>query len=135
MTHPRNVEGLAFLSPEKSVQEILTTRAAEADLVIVLSHLGLPADRRLARQVQGIHLIVGGHTHTRMEQPLQVNGTWIVQAWEHGKVLGCLDLMRSADGITLSQGRLIDIRPGGEPVKEISAIVEQYSPSGQGGTG
>jgi len=58
---------------------------------------------------------------------MKVDGTWIVQAWEHGKVLGCLDLMISEDGSKLSEGRLIDIQPGREPAKEISALVEQYS--------
>ena len=56
---------------------------------------------------------------------MKVNGTWIVQAWEHGKVLGCLDLMISKGGIRLSEGRLIDIKPGREPDKEISALVEE----------
>jgi 5'-nucleotidase/UDP-sugar diphosphatase len=126
MTHPRNVAGLAFLPPENAIQRILTTYAPKADVVIVLSHLGLPADRKLAQQVKGIHLIVGGHTHTRIEQPMKVNGTWIVQAWEHGKVLGCVDLAASENGIRLSGGRLIDIQPGREPVKEISSLVEEY---------
>jgi 5'-nucleotidase / UDP-sugar diphosphatase len=127
MTHPRNVAGLAFLSPESTIHRILATYSPEADLVIVLSHLGLPADRKLAQQVKGIHLIVGGHTHTRIEQPMKVDGTWIVQAWEHGKVLGCLDLMIAEDGFRLSEGRLIDIKPGREPDKEIGTLVEQYS--------
>ena len=49
MTHPRNVAGLAFLSPESTIQRVLATYSPEADLVIVLSHLGLPADRKLAQ--------------------------------------------------------------------------------------
>jgi 5'-nucleotidase/UDP-sugar diphosphatase len=127
MTHPRNVKGLAFRSPENSIREILTARAAEADVVIVLSHLGLPADRKLARNVKGIHLIVGGHTHTRIEQPMKVNGTWIVQAWEHGKVLGCLDLNITKGQIQPVKGGLIDIKPGKGSVAEIAALVEKYS--------
>jgi 5'-nucleotidase/UDP-sugar diphosphatase len=127
MTHPRNVAGLAFLPPGATIQRILDAYSPKADLVIVLSHLGLPADRKLAQQVKGIHLIVGGHTHTRIDQPMKVNGTWIVQAWEHGKVLGCLDLIISKGGIRLPEGRLIDINPGSEPVKEISALVEEAS--------
>jgi 5'-nucleotidase/UDP-sugar diphosphatase len=127
MTHPRNVAGLAFLPAESTIQSILAAHAPKADLVIVLSHLGLLSDRKLAQQVKGIHLIVGGHTHTRIEQPMKVDGTWIVQAWEHGKVLGCLDLMISEDGNRLSEGRLIEIKPGREPDLEIGALVEQYS--------
>ncbi len=130
MTHPRNVTGLAFLPPAATIRQILNSYAPNADLVVVLSHLGLPADLKLARQVKGIHLIVGGHTHTRIEQPMKVNDTWIVQAWEHGKVLGCLDLMMAEGGIRLAEGRLIDIKPGGAPDKEVSALVEEYQPPG-----
>ncbi len=127
MTHPRNVTGLAFLPPAATIRQILNSNAPKADLVVVLSHLGLPADLKLARQVKGIHLIVGGHTHTRIEQPMRVNDTWIVQAWEHGKVLGCLDLMMAEGGIRLAEGRLIDIKPGGAPDKEVSALVNETS--------
>jgi 2',3'-cyclic-nucleotide 2'-phosphodiesterase (5'-nucleotidase family) len=127
MTHPKNVTGLAFLSPESTVRRILNAQASEADLVIVLSHLGLPADRKLAQQVKGIDLIVGGHTHTRIERPMRVNGTWIVQAWEHGKVLGSLDLLIARGGNRLTEGRLIDIKPEGASDKEVSALVEETS--------
>ncbi|MBI5586562.1 MAG: metallophosphatase, partial [Deltaproteobacteria bacterium] len=127
MTHPRNVAGLAFLPPEEAIRRIKPETLAQADLVIVLSHLGLPADRRLARQVQGIHLIVGGHTHTRIEQPLRVNDTWIVQAWEHGKALGCLDLVQTEGKVTLAAGRLIDIDPQKGSAPEVATLVETYS--------
>lgn len=126
MTHPRNVAGLSFLPPEEALRRIPPEIKAQADLVVVLSHLGLPADRRLARQIPGIHLIVGGHTHTRIERPLTVNGTWIVQAWEHGKALGCLDLVRAEGKVTLAEGRLIDIDPGRGTAPEIAALVETY---------
>ncbi len=57
---------------------------------------------------------------------MKVDGTWIVQAWEHGKVLGCLDLSIAEGGIKLSEGRLIDIKPGKEPDKAVSALVDEY---------
>ena len=40
----------------------------------------------------GIGAVVGGHSHSRVEKPIPVNGAYIVQAWEHGKALGILDL-------------------------------------------
>jgi 5'-nucleotidase len=66
-------------------------------MVICLSHSGLWADPKksedvlLAKEVPGIDVIVSGHTHTKLDIPLVVNGTIIVQAWEHGKQLGVLD--------------------------------------------
>jgi 2',3'-cyclic-nucleotide 2'-phosphodiesterase (5'-nucleotidase family) len=126
MTHPRNVAGLTFQDPVRTLQHIEAKTIKDADLVIVLSHLGFPADRRLAQEVPGIHLIVGGHTHTRIEKPQKVNGTWIVQAWEYGKTLGCLDLIRTDGRITLDGGRLITIDPQKGSAPEIAALVENY---------
>jgi 2',3'-cyclic-nucleotide 2'-phosphodiesterase (5'-nucleotidase family) len=126
MTHPANVGGLIFLPPEEALQRLAPEIRAWADLVVVLSHLGLPADRRLAQRVPGFHVIVGGHSHTRIEHPLLVNGTWIVQAWEHGKALGCLDLRRVDGKVALAGGRLIDIGPEKIAAPEIAALVETY---------
>jgi len=75
-----------------------------ADVVVLISHLGEPGDRRLAREVPGIDVIVGGHSHTRLPQgevvrwsdalePDEVNGTVIVQAYQWGGELGRLDLL------------------------------------------
>ncbi len=91
-THPDNVKGLTFTTMIDSARKVMQGIEGRPDLVIVLSHLGVPADRRLAESVKGIQVIVGGHTHTRIESPMKVNETLIVQAWEHAKVLGVLDL-------------------------------------------
>lgn len=57
--------GLVFGDPVRTVAaDIATLAAGGVDKVIVLSHLGVPADIRLAETVPGIDLIVGGHTHT-----------------------------------------------------------------------
>jgi 2',3'-cyclic-nucleotide 2'-phosphodiesterase (5'-nucleotidase family) len=127
-THPKNVSGLTFLPAAESLRSVLAVLNGRADLVVVLSHLGLPADRRLARDVEGIHLIVGGHTHTRMEKPLLINQTFIVQAWEHGKVLGLVDLKWDGRRISELESRLVEIRPEHLTAEPRTAlIVENYS--------
>jgi 2',3'-cyclic-nucleotide 2'-phosphodiesterase (5'-nucleotidase family) len=63
-----------------------------AHVVMVLSHLGIEADKELARLVSGIHVIVGGHSHTAMETPVTVGNTTIVQAGCYGLYLGVLEL-------------------------------------------
>ncbi|EPY10943.1 5'-nucleotidase precursor, partial [Paenibacillus alvei A6-6i-x] len=57
-----------------------------------LCHTGISYDREMAKQVPGIDIIVGGHTHTPVDQPELVNGTYIVQDWEYAKSLGRVDL-------------------------------------------
>ncbi len=70
----------------------------KVDLVICLSHSGLSADPEhsedevLAKEVSGIDIIVSGHTHTRLDRVLNVNNTLIVQAWDHGRQVGILDV-------------------------------------------
>ncbi len=64
-------------------------RAVEAvDIVVALSHLGKMADVAGLSQIPGIDIIIGGHSHDALFEPLVVNGTIIVQAGEYGKYLG-----------------------------------------------
>jgi 2',3'-cyclic-nucleotide 2'-phosphodiesterase (5'-nucleotidase family) len=60
----------------------------KADLVVVLSHFGLSNDRRLAEEVDGIDLILGGHTHHLLEEPVRQGNTWIAAAGKFGEHVG-----------------------------------------------
>ena len=127
-THPRNVAGLKFQSPEVTVARYLKKLKGKADLMVVLSHLGYPEDRVLARKVQGIDVIIGGHTHTKLATPVRVNHTIIVQAWEHAKALGVLDLDLEDGKIVKFAGHLEEIKPAsGQADQEAQRIVAQYS--------
>jgi 5'-nucleotidase / UDP-sugar diphosphatase len=126
-THPRNVKGLTFVPMIETARKAFRNLGETPDLVIVLSHLGLPADRRLAEATKGIQIIVGGHTHTRIESPMKVNETLIVQAWEHAKVLGVLDLTVQDRKIIGYEGKLIPIQPDRQqPDPGIAEIVDRY---------
>jgi 2',3'-cyclic-nucleotide 2'-phosphodiesterase (5'-nucleotidase family) len=126
-THPRNVYGLNFLPPADTVRNYLGELRDRADIVLVLSHIGYHSDRRLAEQVKGIDVIVGGHSHTRVDKPSVAGKTIIVQAWEHAKVLGVLDLTLDNGKIVKAEGRLEEIRPQtGEEESDVLAIVQTY---------
>ncbi|MER1987314.1 MAG: 5'-nucleotidase C-terminal domain-containing protein [Solibacillus sp.] len=88
--------------------------------IIALTHLGfddaaaVDNDQQLAKFVAGIDIIVGGHTHTKLEEPVIIDkdseSTIIVQANEYGKYLGTLDVTFDEDGIVLSYaGELLDV--------------------------
>jgi 5'-nucleotidase/UDP-sugar diphosphatase len=126
-THPRNTAGLSFGPPAEALRKILEEIRGKVDLVVVLSHCGYAADRALAESVDGIDVIVGGHSHTRLLTPTRVHNTWIVQAWEHGKSLGVLDLAVERGRVTGAEGRLEDISPAeGGPDGAVLAIVEKH---------
>lgn len=80
----------------KMVKELRETD--KVDLVVAVSHSGANAsgpsgnDVSLAQAVSGIDVIISGHTHTKLSQPLEINDTLIVQAGEYGQYLGKLEL-------------------------------------------
>jgi sulfur-oxidizing protein SoxB len=74
-------------------------RTEGCDLIVVLSHLGLPQDCALAEAVDGLDVILSGHTHNRLDRPWIVNGAIIIQSGCHGSYLGRLDL-------TFEEGRI-----------------------------
>lgn len=64
----------------------------KVDLIILLSHLGLIKDIKLAEEVGGIDVIVSGHSQDFIDPPLKIKDTIIVQAGENGYYIGRLDL-------------------------------------------
>lgn len=92
-TASKNVAEVEFQDPVPAVKHYLPKMREEgAELIVVLSHLGLGGDKALARSVEGIDVIVGGHSHNRMPKAEVVGTTLIVQAGAHGSDLGRLDL-------------------------------------------
>jgi 5'-nucleotidase/UDP-sugar diphosphatase len=104
---------------EAAVNEL---KSAGADMVIALTHLGMDAEegavssKTLAAAVPGIDLIIDGHSHTYIDEPVRVNGVPIVSAGEYGRYLGKAD-------ISVSEGKL---KVGWQviPVKAIAADKE-----------
>ena len=68
----------------------------KVDAVILLSHNGMDVDLKLASRVTGIDVILGGHTHDAVPQPIAVNNaagtTLVTNAGSNGKFLAVLDL-------------------------------------------
>ncbi len=87
---------------ETAKASIAALKASGAETIVLLSHLGVDDDKKLASDVSGIDVIIGGHSHTRLEQALHVGGTWITQTGARFDRLGRVDLAVGADG------RLID---------------------------
>ena len=101
-------------------------------LVIALSHSGTSDDRKgedyeLAEAVTGIDLIVSGHTHTTLHDPIVVGNTWIVSAGEYGRYLGVVQMERKSDGsAVLTDYTLIPVDEAVEEQVDIAALVEGF---------
>ncbi|MCE1246911.1 MAG: bifunctional metallophosphatase/5'-nucleotidase [Firmicutes bacterium] len=87
------VEGLEFRDAAKTLEKYIPeVREKGADLIVVLSHLGDGEDVKLAEAVKGVDLIVGGHSHTVMQNGRKVGDTTIVQAGSMGRFVGNVEL-------------------------------------------
>jgi 2',3'-cyclic-nucleotide 2'-phosphodiesterase (5'-nucleotidase family) len=83
--------GWRFLDPWDAVQPY-AERMPEGDMLLVLSHVGLSLDRKLAERVPRIDLILGGHSHDTLFAPEFVNGVPIVHAGPYGQYVSRTEL-------------------------------------------
>jgi 5'-nucleotidase len=132
-------DNAAFAKPvrfagQKSVAKrmVRELKKENCDIIICLSHSGVSKDKKgnitgedvkLAKKVKGINVIISGHTHTKLNSPVIVNGTVIVQAGKYGEYVGKLSLIyregkTEADNYTLIP---VDDRIAGDP--EINDLV------------
>ena len=67
-------------------------RSLGAELVVVLSHNGFDVDKKMAGRVSGIDVILSGHTHDALPEPVLVGETVIVASGSNGKFVSRVDL-------------------------------------------
>lgn len=128
ITKPENVKDLVFLPPAPQVKErAALLRKKGARMVLVLSHLGLDADRALARDVPDLDLIVGGHSHTVLRESVWEGRTMIVQTGSYCAYLGRVDVWLSGQGSPDFRYRLLPVAPGrGGSDPAVRRIIERY---------
>ncbi|HUS52424.1 MAG TPA: thiosulfohydrolase SoxB [Thermohalobaculum sp.] len=102
--------GLSFGVREERMRAVVQeARDAGAKLVVLLSHNGFDVDRKLASQVDGIDIILCGHTHDALPEPVKVGSTLLVASGSNGKFVSRVDLDVDASGIKAVRHRLIPI--------------------------
>jgi sulfur-oxidizing protein SoxB len=88
-------------------KQVDAVRAKGAEVVVLLSHNGMDVDLKLASRVTGIDVILGGHTHDGVPQPVSIKNaggaTMVTNAGSNGKFLAVLDL-------DVRDGRLRDVK-------------------------
>jgi 5'-nucleotidase len=100
-----NFQGIVMKDPYESAKKVIQSlNEAHCDFIVCLSHLGYqyqdgqkPSDVLLAQKVPGIDLILGGHTHTFMDEPTKVTNVegkdvWIHQVGWAGVRLGVIEV-------------------------------------------
>lgn len=98
LTSPETLELVTYHDAIESAKILvpMLRNDLKCDLIICLSHLGFDSedpenpvcDTTLAKEVGGIDIIIGGHTHTFLSEPYMVNGVRILQVANKGKHIG-----------------------------------------------
>lgn len=130
--HPVLASGLEFLQGEEAYRELVDRHAARlrvagADVVVVLSELGIHKDYRLAQVIApgAVDVFLSAHTHEATAEPLaSASGAVVVEAGNDG-LLGRMDLTVRDGRVVAHRWRLLPIDASIEPDPEMAALVER----------
>ncbi len=126
-THPDNAKGFTFRSPFETAREYFWLKDS-SDIFIALNHIGFEEDVKLAETMPaGIDLIIGGHSHTRVDKEQVHNGILITQAESKLKYCTLIKLEVSSDGILHKSMELINIRDSKKEKLSIRSMVDKYN--------
>src|ERR1700709_1625426 len=110
IAHPKRfTPDWTFGIRDDELQKLVNTLRSsdKVDAVVLLSHNGMDVDLKLASRVSGIDVILGGHTHDAIPQPIAISNpggtTLVTNAGSYGKFLGVLDL-------DIAKGKVGDVR-------------------------
>jgi sulfur-oxidizing protein SoxB len=112
VSHPRRfLAELSFGIAEERVQALVDElrEARAVELVVLLSHNGIAVDLKLAGRVRGLDVILGGHTHDALPEPIAVGRTLVVNSGSHGKFLSRLDLDIRSSRVAGYRYRLVPV--------------------------
>jgi 2',3'-cyclic-nucleotide 2'-phosphodiesterase (5'-nucleotidase family) len=128
LTMPKNLEGVRVADPIETARNLINTLGSRGiDLFVVVSHMGIGMDKKLAEEVPEVDLIVGGHSHTYMREAEEVNGVWIVQADDHGRYVGVTNFHVEKGDITDLTMKYVETVVGKiKPSKDVAEIVNAY---------
>jgi 5'-nucleotidase/UDP-sugar diphosphatase len=120
--------GLSLQNQAAVVRAQIRDLDPRTDLLVLITHDGIEQDEALPRELSGsgLDVLVGAHSHTRLEKPRLVGGILIVQAGSHLQNLGRLDLRVEDDRVTAYAGKLVPLlAEGAEAGPLLTALVER----------
>jgi len=124
-THPKNVKGVQFADVVSTVRQVLPSLQKSSDFIVVLGHLAPVEELGIARAFPEIRLIVSGHTHTELREPIRERDTLIVRTGNFGRFVGQVDLDFEDRSLKLMSSKLIEAR-GVEPDPGALKAVEPF---------
>ncbi len=138
-TSPLNVKGLVFADVIETSKKMVKELKDKADVIIALAHIGLDessvvTSKKIAESVEGIDVIIDGHSHTILENGMLVNNTLIAQTGDYDKNLGFVEIEVTNGKVTKKEAKLMSVKDNTEVIADetisnlITAIGEENKP-------
>jgi 2',3'-cyclic-nucleotide 2'-phosphodiesterase (5'-nucleotidase family) len=128
-----NWEGCTVEPPLEAAKRLVPEVRKKCDVVVLLTHIGVEADTAIAGAVPGIDLVVGGHSHTEIKEPLSVAcgdaKVAVVQAGRYGACAGVVEFewVPAEKAVRKLEGRLVRIDREKMPnAADVRELVEQW---------
>lgn len=125
LINPREV---LVVDEEVALRAEVNTIRDEVDILIVLASVGMERCQTLAREVDGIDVMVCGQGDTNIPEPLMMNGTYVVQSGIEGQHIGSLNLSLDKDNLIRSaEGRVDELGSSfDEEQPDIQVVLSNY---------
>ncbi len=118
---------ISVLDLVQSAKCLVRELSGKVDFIIAMTHQHMGRNWVLARKVNGIDLIVGGHHTQRINEPYLANRTYIVQSGEKGQYQGILEMTLHSDGTRTTKNRLIPLGHDVSDDLRVKAIIDLYN--------
>jgi len=141
-TYPGAREGIQVEQPIEAACKLVPELKKISDLVVAVTHIGVDEDIKLAAEVPGIDIIVGGHSHTLLPHPVivphpldrspfSIHGTLIVQDFQWGSSVGRLDLIihhvaGSRASVERYSGSLLPVTSAQRDDPTVATLIDRY---------
>ncbi len=133
-THPNNTMGLTFEEPIEYAKMMVEELEGKVHVIIAVAHLGVDEGETpenwlsttVAREVDGIDVMIDGHSHTKLEEGKVAGDTLVVQTGNYDKNLGLVNLTYK-DGVITVKADLFTKDEAAEVAEDakIMALVEE----------
>ena len=124
--HPDKLKEVSFKRTEAVLPDYKYLRN-ENDVVILLSHCGLEDDMELAQANPWLDAIIGGHTHTLVENPSETNGVLITQSGSHLKNATLVKLRVKDHKVIGKEAIVLDVNKVRKEKLEIKQLVNEFN--------
>jgi len=125
-THPDKIKGLRFSEPLARAREMKRLRAA-GHVLVGLTHIGYEQDLLLARQMPELDVIIGGHSHTRVDPAEMVDGVLVAQAGSDNRFLGRVELLVRGGRVVEKKGGLIELKGPLAEDAEVKGMIARFN--------